>query len=253
MKIKLLAVFITVMMLLNTAVCYSAENVVPVNDATPTDEALAALAKKVHSLKTLSADLTYSHCQPLFDTESIRIGKIHYQYDPNVPKLRINFSQFTQDGVEQKKYNDDFFFDGIWITRVDSLSKTVTAKQLTTEDKPVPPFKLLSRYFPIVGFTETEDLKKQFDIEFNPPATANGPLRFTLTPLPESIYAKDYKSISFVVPAGIMLATEFIAQTTSGELVNIKFSNIRINKPLSKSVFKFEIPKGYTHSIHPIQ
>jgi len=238
-------------MLLSTVVCYAADRA---NDkrTTPADKALAALAKTVDSLKTLSADLTYSHSQPLFDTESIRVGKIHYRYDPNAPKLRINFSQFTQDGIKQKKYNEDFFFDGIWITRVDSQSKTVTAKQLTTADKPVPPFKLLSRFFPIVGFTATEDLKKQFEVKYTPPVKAGAPLNFTLIPKPKTIYAKDYKSISFVVPAELMIATEFIAQTTSGELVNIKFTKIKINKSQSKSVFKFKIPKGYTRSIHPI-
>ncbi|MCD4831708.1 MAG: hypothetical protein K8R02_07905 [Anaerohalosphaeraceae bacterium] len=222
-------------------------------DVNQTAQILNTLSKSVNSLQSLSAKVSYSHSQPIFETESIRTGNIFYQYDANTPRLRIDFKILIQDGQKQKGYREDFLFDGVWLTRIDNQSKTITKQQLTEPENPLAPFDLVSRFFPIVGFTAPEKLKSHFEVKFFPSVASKALLRFRLLPKVGSPYSRDYRSVEFIVPKKMLMPVEFTAETVSGELIKIVFSNIKKNKKLSASAFKQPTAKNFTESINPLR
>lgn len=222
-------------------------------DTNEADRVLLSLNKHVKALETLSAKISYAHSQPLFETESIHAGNLYYLADNNKPRLRINFNNLIQDGQEQKNYREDYFFDGIWLSRIDYQAKTVTKQQVAEPNKSIPPFELVSRYFPIVGFAEPNDLQKVFKLQFFGADKIDGPVRFHLIPKENTPFSKDYKSIDFIISAKIFLPTEFNAETVSGEIIKIVFSDIRENKKLSSSIFKQDFPSDFARTVNSLK
>lgn len=211
---------------------------------------LKRLNEKAAALKTYQAKIRWTHTQPLFETVTVRKAKLYYIKDPNNAKLRINFKTLKTDDSKEQKHREDFLFDGVWLERVDYQNKTISFDQLAPETEPVEPFEMVSRYFPILGFSGTEDLKKQFKIEYVKPTkkTSNTPAHLRLIPKPDSRYKDDYTQLDFWIADKIDLPTKIIAQSDETDIFEISFSDIKINKKIKSNIFKVEKPRGFSQN-----
>lgn len=242
-------------------------------DANSVESILNRLKQKAQSVKTYEGQVEYKFMQPLLESQTFRKGILYYAKNDVKSKLRLNFSTRRQDDEVEQRYIEQFIFDGIWLTHIDYQIKSAERRQLTEPNKPVDAFELASRDLPILGFTNIEDLKKQFEIELakkkpddqkdvtasNIVSEAEGKeqinefIQLHLRTRPDSIYKDDYTYIDFWIDKKIYLPAKVIAITTEEDVFEIKLLNPKINEKLDEKIFSFKIPKGFTIEIIPLE
>ena len=177
------------------------------------DKILNRLNEKTKELQSYQCHLEYLVRQPLFEAQTLRKGSLYYKKGPKASTLRINFDTIKQDDEPEEKEKTQYLFDGVWLTRTDYQNKSINHDQLTLANAPVEPFEMVSRYFPILGFSGAEDLKKQFTIEHIKPKKKahDSPAQLRLTPRPDSRYKDDYTQIDFWIADKTHLPIKIIA------------------------------------------
>ncbi|HBG27536.1 MAG: hypothetical protein A2Y10_15610 [Planctomycetes bacterium GWF2_41_51] len=207
------------------------------------DDVVKTIEKLNHSakdLKNLTADIEYIHSQPLFDTQTIRTGKISYTKDVNSGALRINFQTLKQDDSKQQKYKEDYIFDGMKLTRIDYQGKSAITEQYST-DKQIEPLELVQDYFPIIGLSNPQEITQEYD------AAINGNT-LKLTPKEGSKFYNTYKQIEVTIDSKLNLPVNFKASTTENEEIIIKLSRIDTSNTIKKEVFEISIPADFVHT-----
>jgi len=236
----------------------------PVNtDANSIDAILKQLNQKTKELQSYQCQIEYLFSQPLFESETLRTGDLYYQRFGKKSKLRINFQTLKQDTEKEQKYIEqyiilddarlpdvDYKFDGVWLVHIDYQIKTVKCHQLAQSAEPnesVDAFDLVSRNFPMVGFTQADDLQKEFEITLAKPEQGKTEdlIGLHLKVKPDSSYKDDYKSIDFWIDKELLLPAKIIAVSTEDDIYQIKFVKPIINKKLSEKIFDFHIPRGF--------
>lgn len=198
------------------------------------------LNQAANNLKNLSAEIEYIHAQPLFDTQTIRTGKLFYTKDANTGALRINFLTLKQDQSKQQNYREDYIFDGMKLTKIDYQSKSATTERLS-ENKPIDPFELVQNYFPIIGLAKPHEMTQQFDI------TVNGEF-LKMIPKENSKFFKTYKEVNLKINPDNYLPSVFSAITCDDEQITIKLSRVNTSRAVEKKVFESNIPADFTQS-----
>ncbi len=111
----------------------------------------------------------------------------------------------------------------------------------------------MSYNFPIVGFSKTENLSKQFDIKIlDQPSDAKKPIRLHLKVKKDSVYKEDYTEIEFWIDSRTFLPVRIISHSTEEDIYDIQLINAVINKKMENSVFKVEIPEDFRKYSHPL-
>ena len=198
------------------------------------------LNSAVGKLKQLTAQIEYTHAQPLFETQTVRTGRIFYVKDTNFTALRINFLTIKQDVSEKQNYREDYIFDGKKITKIDYQGKSATTEQIA-KDKPIEPFELVQEYFPIIGLAKPDEMTGQFNI-----TVSKNTMR--LIPKENSNFFKIYKQIDIVINPANFLPFDFTAQTSDDEKITIKLTQIDISKAAEKTVFDVVIPADFAQT-----
>jgi hypothetical protein len=230
----------------------------------PVDQVLEKLHKSILDLKSYQGQIEYKFIQPaLFDSQDLRKGILYYAKEGNKSELRVNFQTRKQDEEPEHKYIEQYIvldgaslaypgrrFEGTWLVCIDYQVEEVKLKQLaepSDPNKPMDVFELASKYLPLVGFTKTEELKEQFEInlvEQKSPESKDF-IQVHLKVRPDSMYKDDYTSIVLWIDKKINLPAEIVAQTTEGDIYEIKFLKPKINQTMNKKVFDFTLPKGF--------
>lgn len=232
--------------------------------ADPVDQILEKLHKSILDLKSYEGQIEYKFIQPaLFDSQNLKKGNLYYAKDDKSSKLRVNFQTNKQDEEPEHKYIEQYIvldgaslvypgrrFEGMWLVCIDYQIPEVKYRQLAEPNDPNRPtdvFDLASENIPVIGFGSIEDLKKQFEIHLVPREQAEPSelVQLLLKVKPDSIYKDDYKSVVLWIDEKINLPAEIIAQTTEGDIYEIKFIKPKINQAMNKKVFDFTLPKGF--------
>ena len=188
------------------------------------------------------------------DSRTLQKGKFYYQKEKERSKIRINFDKRKQDDEDEYKRLEQIVFDGVWLIRIDHELKTMKYDQRTEEDKPVEAFEFISRNFPMIGFTKTEELQENFDIKLLPTANdPNSPIHLRLKPKPASKYAKEYSRLNFWIDKKTFLPSRLVTTEIEGNIYDIKLKKIKANKKIKKAVFKVETPAGFTEDRRPLK
>ncbi len=228
-------------------------------EANEVEAVLEQLKQKTKELKSYQCRIEYLFSQPLFESETLRKGTLSYEKAGRKSKLRINFKTLKQDDEKEQKYKDEYIFDGQWLTHIDYQIKEVKRYEQSEPNKPFDAFDLVSRDFPVIGFTKIENLKKQFEIRLiqQPKGKPEKFIYLHLKVKPDSIYKDDYTSIDFWIDKELYLPAKIVAISTEPTDVppaqkdsfQIKFVQPKVDKKLDKKVFEFRIPKGFTVEI----
>ena len=119
-------------------------------------------------------------------------------------------------------------------------------------NKTMDVFELASKNLPMLGFTKTEELKKQFEVELigqkNPEAGDFTQVRLKVKP--NSVYKDDFLSIDFWIDKKVGLpakvrATKIEPEPPYGDIEEIKFLKPKVNKDIEQKVFEFKIPEDF--------
>ncbi len=236
---------------------------------------LEKLYKKTSSLKTLQADLEYVFTQEpdLLDAKTIRKAALFYDNTDKGSKMRINFESIQYDNEEPKKHIEQFIFKNYLLIKIDYQLKTVEYHHLPKPEKDTPfdAFKFLSQNFPMVGFTNPENLKKQFRISLieqnkknaqnqkncrkqtSQSQEQNEKIQLFLDVKPESVYKNDYKNINLWINKNLFLPVHFHANSVNNDIYDIKLTEIVLNKKFKNAVFELETPLGFSQNTFPVK
>jgi len=226
----------------------------PTDKTMPLSDILEKMQEAASRLKTLSADMDYLYIQDpeLIDAKTLRKGKLYYKEGEEESGLLISFLTSQQDGGEVQKRPEYFIFDGVWLTKIDMKLETVDRYQKAPEDNPVGVFEFISHNFPMVGFTEPNNLEKEFIISVpeNQPADST---HLHLTVKEDSVYRDDYRELDVWVDNQTWLPNRLTAWSTQGDFYDLKWTGIKINKKLENDVFTVETPDYFRKNTHPLQ
>lgn len=235
----------------------------------PVDAVLERLNKMTSELTSYEARIEYKYVQPLLESESLHKGTLYYTRSAATTALRVNFETRKQEDEAEQKYAEQFIvldgatlpkaaqqFKGIWLAHLDYPQKTVQYYQLAEPNDPNTPadiFELASRNLPMLGFTRTQDLKREFDVSLAEPQkdTPTDFIQVHLKVKPNSVYKDDYVSMDFWIDQKLGLPIKAVAVKTEpeppyGEIQEIKFLNPKVNKGIDANVFELTIPKGFS-------
>jgi outer membrane lipoprotein-sorting protein len=224
-----------------------AEGIVSVSpqdaNADPIEKILANLQNAAAGLKSYQCKIEYLFSQPVLESKTLRTGTLKYARLGEGSKLRIDFNTLTQDDGPQQKYIECYIFDGQWLTHIDYQIKQVQKRQLAEANEPIDAFELAKRNFPIIGFSKTEDLKKEFDVNLvNEP---NDLIHLLMKVRPDSQYKDDYKTVDVWLDKKLMLPARLTAVSTQDDIYEISFVAPVANEPIDEKVFEFTIPDDF--------
>ena len=217
----------------------------------PVEMVLNKLNQQTEKLDSYQAQIEYFFKEPMLDSVTLRKGNLYYRKFDTASKLRINFDTVKYDDEDQENQKSQYIFDGQWLTVLDYQNKScqrrqlLDANELSDPNKQVNAFDLLSDHFPLIGFTKTDDLKKQFEIELMESPKENQPIHLLLKVKPESAYKDDYKTIDFWIEAKLNLPMRIMAENIDGDIYEIKLHKAKVNKKVNKKVFDVKLPKDF--------
>lgn len=224
---------------------------------TELEQILDHIGKASANLKTFESGLSYLTIQDpdIVESTTLQTGKLYYQKEADRSRLRIRFDQMQQDDFAPEKYIEDYYFDGVWLTKVDYKLEQVSLYQQAPENKPVDVFELINDRFPLIGFSGIQTLRKDFDITVadtsgNDP---NEPIQLLLKVKEDSKYLDNYKKVDFWIDKNTYSPVRVRAYSTQGDIYDIRFFDCRINKKLKNGVFTIETPAGFRKNIEKLE
>ena len=219
------------------------------------EEILLKMNNATNNLKSCQANLSYLFIQDpdLLDSKTLQNGVLYYQKNNNRSQLRIRFDDIKQEDFDPENRREEFLFDGVWLSRIDFKLKQIDRYQKAPKDNPIGVFDLISHNFPLIGFSKTDQISQDFEVQLpektNPSDTS---IRLLLSVKKGSKYEKEYKKIDFRADNKTYMPQQIIAYSSQGDIYNIKFTEFEINKKLKKAVFTIETPSDFRKNIEPL-
>ncbi len=207
------------------------------------DNILRDLHNATAGLKSYQCKIEYLFSQPVLESKSLWTGSLYYARFGGGSKLRIRFDTLSQDDGPKQQYVEHYIFDGEFLTHIDYQIKQVQKRQLAEANEPIDAFELVKRNFPIIGFSKSDDLKKEFDI--NLIGEPNDQIHLHLKVKPDSQYKDDYKSVEIWIDKVLGLPIRILAVSTQGDIYEIRLLEALINNRIDETVFEFTIPAGF--------
>jgi len=225
---------------------------------------LKELNEAATQLKSYQSGIEHKVIQPLFETETLRKGVLYYQKSEKQSKLRVNLTSLKQDDEKEQEHLEQYVINGtglkklgyhltgVWLAHIDYQVRQVKIHQLAEPDpaepnKAVDVFELIGRTFPLIGFTKTDELRKQFEISLVEPheAKATPSIHLRLKVKPDSVYKDDYTSIDFWIDKETHLPVRIVGTSTEQDIYKVELIRPGINKYMDERIFEIEIPEGF--------
>jgi len=224
-------------------------------DANSVEAILDRLEARATKLDFYQCRLDYIFKQPLLESQTRRQGTLAYGKFGKRSYLRIDFNTLQYDDEPQQPHKEQFLFDGIWGTYIDHQSHSAQRQQIGEPNAPVDAFALVSRRVPVLGFSQIDDLKKQFAIQQSPDSTSPSAPSYHLhlTALPGSAYHDDYVTIDVQIDKKCELPTKIVAVTTEQDVHEIVLAHPQINETITKERFQVEIPSDFSVDTVPLK
>ena len=225
-----------------------------IEDPNSVEAILNRLEAEAAGLTSYQCQIDYVFLQTLLESQSRQKGTLYYARFEEQSYLRVDFDTIQYDEEKPLKHKEQFFFDGVWVTYIDHRNKSAHRQQMAEPNKPVDAFSLVSRRVPVLGFSQTENLQEQFDIELAS-EKASAPSASSLlhmTVKPGSIYEDDYTTVDFHVGKDHGLPIQIEAVTLEEDVHRITLVDPKINKRIHKSRFDVKIPDDFSVETTPL-
>lgn len=219
------------------------------------DQLLGELSKQTEKLKSYDANIVSAFVQPLLEAQTIRRGKIYYIDNTTESKLRINFLTRQDDETAAQSDRQDYMFDGVWLLRVNHTTSHVEKRQLAPADKPRDVLGLVSANFPLIGFSNIDKLKKDFDVELieaTKQEKAAGLMHVKLVPVEDTKFSEEYLQIDFWVDTDAMLPVRIDSLTVEEDIYQLYFEDFNINEKIAPENFELDYPENFTVEVKTI-
>jgi len=226
------------------------------NNTAAIEEILSKMNAATKNLNSCQANLSYLAIQDpeLLDSRTLQTGVLYYLKTDSGSKLRIRFDDMKQDDFDPVKQTEEYLFDGIWLTRINYKLEQVDIYQQAPKDNPIGVFELISHNFPLIGFSNINDIKKDFDISLAPSTgDPNEPVCLLLKVKKDSEFMKDYEKVNIWIDKSLYLPSKIVSYNRQGDEYHIQFKDMEMNKKLENAVFEVETPANFRKNIEPLE
>jgi len=212
---------------------------------------LDRVEKRGADLKSFQADMTFEQRQLLLDAVTLRHGWLCYQADDQAVRFRIHFADWLQRDLAQDsppkplKFDEDFAFDGLWLTRRNERTKSLQRVEITKTAHHREDFRLGKGPFPLPFALRRSDVLAEFDLRL-PAPDPNDPRdadHLLLIPKPGTAFAEKYLRLELWLGRGDSLPRQLRYETDDAELTTITWSAIQTDKALAADRFQLK-PAG---------
>lgn len=218
----------------------------------PLGQLLDKINLAAKNLKSCQAAVDYLSIQEpeLLDSRTLRKGTLYYQKNDKGSRFRLNFDSSKQDDGEEQKKKEHFLFDGVWLTKIDYPFRQIDQYQQAPVEQPADVFEYISHNFPIVGFTGTATLQKQFEITLVSPKEDEKELEHLLLKVKaDSVYKDDYSQIDLWIDRKLNLPVRMVSLSVQGDIYDLKLSKPKVNTSLPDAIFVIDAPSDFSKSI----
>jgi outer membrane lipoprotein-sorting protein len=226
------------------------------------DKLLDRIEKRGAALKSFQANMIFEQEQILVDTVTIRNGQIYYQTDKETVRFRIHFADWLQKDLEEEKspspvkFDEDFVFDGLWVTRRNERTKTIQRWEIAKKPRPKEDFRLGKGPFPLPFAIRKADVLKEFEVKLIKPDPNHQKEteHLLLKPKKESSYAEEYVSLELWVNRASAIPQKISYLSTDDEVTTVTWSRIITDKPVKDNLFELKpAGRGWTTEETPLE
>lgn len=209
---------------------------------------IAKITEKGEKLDSFTSNIIYSLTEDpeIFETTTIYTGTFRYLKTEKRQYAMIDFVTRQEDELPIEDYHQRYLFDGVWLTRVDYQLKQVNRDQLAPEDEPEDVFELISKDFPLMGFSGADKLSDSYDIKLE---QSDDAFAYKLRLEPKEDAEVKYSDIEFVIDKRNFLPQTITSTSVSDDSIcNIELDGGEVNSKLDEKIFKLDIPEDFTVS-----
>ncbi len=218
---------------------------------------LKAVAEKGEKLKSFSSNIMYSLTEDpdIFETTTVYTGTFRFLKTDKRQYAMIDFTTRQEDELPVEKYQQRYLFDGVWLTRIDYQLKQVNRDQLAPEDKPENVFQLISKDFPLIGFSGVDTLSGGYDTKLIESAAGDKSVCvLALTPKEKPDGEIKYSDIQFSIDRSTLLPKSIRAVSAADKSICvIELDGAAVDGKVDEKRFKLTIPEGFTQSVKKLE
>jgi len=223
---------------------------------------LDRIEKTGAALKSFQADMLFEQEQLLVDTVTIRKGYLYYRADKETVRFRIHFDDWLQKDLEEEatakpvKFEEDFVFDGLWLTRRNERTKSVQRWEIAKKPRPREDFRLGKGPFPLPFAIRKADVLKEFEVKVHQadPNDKNEIEHLLLKPKKESSYAEEYVNLELWVNDRTALPQKMRYHSEDDEVTTISWTKIKADESIKDEVFELKpAGAGWTTEETPLE
>lgn len=228
-------------------------------DADPGETAVQEILTKINTaakqLKSYQAHISYLAIQDPngLDSRVLQTGELYYKKQDGRENLRIRLDTIKQDDFDPEKQREEYLFDGIWLTHINFKLEQIDKYQQSPQGKPIDVFELINHNFPLIGFSGTESMEKEFDISLKKTDDPNEAPSLILNVKADSKFKESYEKVYFTIDKNLNLPSKVVAFTPQGDESHVEFSYAKVNKKLKNTVFRVETPKDFRQNVKRLE
>ena len=219
------------------------------------DAILDRLETKGKAIKGLSCRLVYTYVtvEPVEDKQVKKGTLLFARGEPN-SKFLIRFTELIAGGVIDR-HEEQFSFDGAWLTELRQKSKRVIRRQIARKGERKDPFELGKGPFPLPFGQKRSQILKQFKVTLRPFALGD-PLHtkhLHCVPRANTELGRKYSRVEIYVDTRLDLPVRIVSERISDDnRIEVDFKEIDTNEAPAGSRFQIEVPKGYDVTTEPL-
>ncbi|MBN1764182.1 MAG: hypothetical protein JW860_02910 [Sedimentisphaerales bacterium] len=201
-------------------------------------------------MKSFQADMIFRQEDLMHETLTLRNGRLYYQVDKDIIKARIHFKDFRQEDLEDPdlaqtvKFDEDYAFDGQWVTRRNERTKTLQMWEVSKDPRNKEAFRLGRGPFPLPFAIRKADVLQHFEVELLKP-DENMPQsnHLKLIPKKDSTYAEEYVRIELWIQKETSIPIQISFEKDDYEITTVTWIKPTLDKNIKDSQFKLK-PAG---------
>jgi outer membrane lipoprotein-sorting protein len=186
-------------------------------------------------------------------------GKIWYQSNKSKVEMRMHLSTFRtfdiEEAIEDRNkfvpYDEDYTFDGAWITNRNGLNKSLKKWEIEKSGNPKEQFKLGHGQFALPFNITKKHLLTHFKVVKKTGKNDSATIHLHLTPLAKSQYAKSYRELHLWLRASDKLPIKFSYEDKDAKITTATWSNVKVNETIPGSTFVLK-PAGPDWTVETI-
>lgn len=223
------------------------------------DKILTRLEQR--EITDLHAKVAWETLYPVTEDRIIKIGEIWYRDEKPIAKFKVHFNREIK-GDQAKPLDEEHLFDGVWYIERQSITKTVSKRQIREPGDKTNPYKLGEGSFPVPFGQKKADILKEFDVELLPTGKKDPEKtdHIRLTPRTGSMTGERYRTVEFWIAqegelAGLPVRVR-AAKIEAGQVnsyLTVDFSDVDLKAGVGASEFRVEVPPGYQLIETPIE